>query len=78
VQFLVALGADIDATNKVGETALVDVALLGNREIAETLLKHGADPNARSATYDNVLGAAIQSGNRELVELLRSFGARAI
>lgn len=78
VQFLVASGADVDAINEFGDTALIDVAALGNREIAEILLKYGANPNAQSDTRDNVLAAAIRSGNQDLVDLLRSFGSNAI
>ena len=65
----------ISATNEFGDTPLVDVALLGNDEIANILLSYGADPNASSDTLDNVLHCAIRSGNPRLVELLLEAGA---
>ena len=69
VRFLAAAGAAIDEVNEFGDTALIDVALLGNAEIAKLLLDHGANPNAPSKTKDNPLGAAVWSGNVELVAL---------
>jgi len=77
VRFLAAAGAAIDDVNEFGDTALIDVAVLGNAEIAKLLLEHGANPNAPSKTQGNPLGAAVWSGNVELVELLLAAGARA-
>jgi ankyrin repeat protein len=76
VQFLAEAGADIDAVNQFGHTALLDVANLGNAEVAAVLLNHHANPNAQSTTHDNVLHTAVRSGNPALVELLLAAGAR--
>src|SRR5207253_5441095 len=46
VRFLADAGAAIDEVNQFGDTALIDVAVLGNVEIAKLLLEHGANPNA--------------------------------
>jgi ankyrin repeat protein len=75
VRFVAARGADIDAVNEFGDSALVDAAALGNDEIAETLLHHGANPNASSATRDNPLHCAVRSGHARLVESLLKAGA---
>jgi ankyrin repeat protein len=75
VTFLVARGADVNAVNAFGDSALVDVASLGIDAIADTLLRHGANPNANSATRDNALHAAVRSGNTRLVALLLKAGA---
>ena len=77
VRFLASLGADVNATNEFGATALIDVASLGNDLMAEVLLEFGADPNAASETNDNVLHCAVRSGNTRLVGLLLRAGARA-
>ena len=75
VKFLASRGADVNAVNEFGDSALVDAAGLGMDEIAGTLLRHGADPNAKSVTSDNALHAAVRSGNVRLVALLLEGGA---
>jgi ankyrin repeat protein len=76
VRFLAELGADVDSTNEFGDTALLDVAVLGNDKVAEALLEHGANPNAHSETNDNPLHCAVASGNARLVGLLLDYGAK--
>lgn len=75
VRFLAGLGFDVNATNKFGDTALVDVVSMDNYELAELLLSLGANPNAESKTHDCVLGAAISTGNPKLIRLLLKAGA---
>ncbi|HLL13756.1 MAG TPA: ankyrin repeat domain-containing protein [Pyrinomonadaceae bacterium] len=77
VRFLGSLGFDPNAANEFGDPPLIDVATIGNGQVAEVLLAVGADPNATSLTQDNVLHSAVRSGNARLVELLLSAGARA-
>ena len=76
VRFLGQLGADVDSKNEFGDTALIDVASLGNDKLAEILLEHGANPNANSETNDNPLHCAVASGNARLVGLLLDYGAK--
>ncbi len=76
VRFLAQAGVSVDLTNEFGDTALLDVAVLGNDAVAEILLQFGADPNARSEVRDNVLDAAVRSGNARLVDLVLIAGAR--
>ena len=76
VRFLANLGANVDSTNEFGDTALIDVAILGNDKVAEVLLEHGANPNSSSETNDNPLHCAVASGNARLVGLLLDYGAK--
>lgn len=76
VRLLIGLGFDPNLVNRFGDSPLIDVAVLGNDEIAEVLLAGGADPNATSDTLDNVLHCAIKSGNVRLVQMLIDSGAR--
>ena len=75
VRFLAKVGADVDSTNEFGDTALIDVASIGNDKVAEVLLEHGANPNANSETNDNPLHCAVANGNARLVALLLDYGA---
>jgi ankyrin repeat protein len=77
VRFLAESGANVNATNCFGDTALIDVASLGNHRIATILLQHGADPDAKSFTRYNALDIAVSSGNDRLADLLLAAGARA-
>lgn len=76
VEFLAEQGADPDATNEFGDTALVDVATLGKLDVAVVLLQLGANPNATSRTRTCVLHAAVCSGYAELAARLLEAGAR--
>jgi ankyrin repeat protein len=75
VRFLAARGADVNAVNEFGDTALVEIAGLGLTEIAEILLSHGANPDARSDVRDNPLHAAARAGHTEVVRRLLRAGA---
>jgi uncharacterized protein len=75
VSFMASRGADVDAVNEFGDSALVDVAGLGLDGIADILLRHGANPNATSPNRDSALHVAARSGNARLVELLLKAGA---
>jgi ankyrin repeat protein len=77
VRFLAVRGADVNAVNKFGDTALVDIAGLGLTDIADILLSHGANPDAQSEVRDNPLHAAARAGHAELVRRLLKAGANA-
>jgi hypothetical protein len=47
VSALIAKGADVNASNNYGWTALSHAARAGNVELVKLLLAHGADVNAR-------------------------------
>lgn len=75
VSRLAQLGWDLNTTNEFGDTALIDVALIGDTKMAELLLRTGADPNFRSPTYGTALECAIEADNGPMIDLLRSSGA---
>jgi ankyrin repeat protein len=77
VRFLAGCGADVNAVNNFGDPPLIDVARLGNSEIAAILLQHGANPNAQSMTANNPLDCAIRAKNAALVSMLLDAGADA-
>jgi ankyrin repeat protein len=77
VRFLAVRGADVNAVNEFGDTALVDIAGLGLTEVADVLLSHGANPDAHSELRDNPLHAAARAGHAELVRRLLRAGANA-
>lgn len=77
VRFLAVRGADVDAVNEFGDTALVDVAGLGLTDIADILLSHHANPDAQSKVQENPLHAAARAGHAELVRRLLKAGANA-
>lgn len=75
VRFLAARGADVNAVNEFGDSALVDVAGLGLADIADILVNHGADPNASSSITGNPLHAAAFFGHAAVVSRLLAAGA---
>ena len=75
VSALVRLGADLDATNILGQTALMRAARNGRVECARALLAGGADRTLR-ATGGNwkgktALEIAEEEGQAEVAALLR-------
>jgi ankyrin repeat protein len=77
VRFLARAGIPVDATNELGDTALVDAVALGHLEVARLLLRHGANPDAVSRTRGSVLHIAVGEGNAGLAGALLDAGARA-
>jgi len=76
VKALLARGADVNAANKTGATALSS-AFNGNRanEIVKALLAGGANANARANGGTTVLMAATRLGDTESVLALLAAGA---
>src|SRR4029079_11922684 len=70
VRFLASRGADVNAVNEFGDTALVDVASLGLAYIIDILLTHGASPDATSQTRESALHAATAAGHVDVVHAL--------
>jgi ankyrin repeat protein len=70
VSELLCLGANPNAPNKHGDTALVLSANNGHVEVVRLLLQHGADPSLHGHERMTPLGAAITNRHHEVVELL--------
>ena len=69
-------GANVNATDDYGNTALMLAASHGQTEVAEVLLKHGADVNAKNNNGNTALTLATKKGRTKTVELLRRYGAK--
>ncbi len=75
VQALIDSGADLNAADAIGHTALMRATDMDKRDVAAVLLKAKADPNAESQNGDTALSLAIQSGYGDMVKLLVEGGA---
>ena len=69
----IADGADVNAPNRYGWTAL---HFTGNKEIAELLIAKGADVNAKADRGDTPLDLAIKDKHTEIADLLRKHGGK--
>lgn len=74
---LVESGADIDATDKHGVTAVMAATQKYNTETVKALIEQGADINIRNNNQDNVLLYAGAEGFLEIVKLAVEAGADA-
>ena len=78
VELLLQRGANVEAKDNTGGTALHLAAQNGFLSIAEALLKYKADLNARNSQQNNgqtPLHAAVQGGHRVMSEFLVERGA---
>ena len=75
VSELIAKGADVNARNSYGWTALSHAARAGNAELVKLLLAHGADVNSRDQTGWTPLMRAAMKGHVEAVRVLLEHGA---
>ena len=76
VRRLVAQGADVNAAQENGWTALMLAAAGAHAPVVRLLLDHGADPHRRSTRYNDVdaLLLAAQAGDAASCRLLLSHG----
>lgn len=72
---LVELGADVNATDKDGASALGKASIFGTAKSVEFLLKNGANPNHVDKDGGYPLGMAISKGRFDVVKLLVEHGA---
>jgi len=75
VKALIALGADVNAQNYYGHTALMEAADNGNLEEVRFLLDKGADVTTW-AHGRTALKIARNKGYKEIAEILRAHGAK--
>ncbi|MEI6544009.1 MAG: ankyrin repeat domain-containing protein [Methylococcales bacterium] len=77
VQALLTAGADVNAKNEVGGTALMDASRNGHKEIVKALIAKGADVNAKDNEGRNTaLFYAASHGHQDVVKALKQAGAR--
>jgi uncharacterized protein len=72
---LIENGADVNALDRYGQTALMLAAHDGCREIVEILIAHGADLNITAKFGLSALMLAVLSGQVEIAHLLTKAGA---
>ena len=72
---LITHGADVNATDKYGNTALHWAAIRGPLEIVKLLLDRGADVNVTNKYGETALHVAGLKGHVEIVKLLLKAGA---
>ncbi|MBQ7544826.1 MAG: ankyrin repeat domain-containing protein [Synergistaceae bacterium] len=70
-------GADANACDEFGSTALHESANSGNPDVAEVLLKYGAEVDAKDFIGATALGFAVSKGYAEVAEVLLKHGADA-
>lgn len=74
---LIEAGADVNATDGNGSTALTLAVENGSNKVAKILIDAGADVDLADDAGNTALSLARYSGNRYLVGLLRAAGATA-
>ena len=72
---LLGRGADVNAQEPDGSTALAWAAIRANADVARTLLGAGADPNLANSYGIGPLSLAIENAAQEIVRLLLDNGA---
>jgi len=75
VSELIAKGADVNAKNNYGWTALSHAARAGNAQLVKLLLEHGADVNSRDQSGWTPLMRAAMKGHVDVVRVLLEHGA---
>jgi ankyrin repeat protein len=75
VRYLLDQGADVNARDTQGRTALTEAAFFGNIAVIRELALRGADLNAMS--HDGTaLDVAVKSNNAATIDVLRHYGAK--
>lgn len=74
-EILLKLGADVNAVNKTGRSALHNCVLLGNVELAQMLINNGANANQKDIVGRTPLFYACHYKHNEVVEFLVNNGA---
>jgi hypothetical protein len=72
---LLGRGADVDARDRHGQTALMLAAHAGHREVAEALIGHDANLNITAKFGLSALMLAVVAGHEEVAHLLARAGA---
>lgn len=68
---LIKAGANIDAKDRYGETAVMRYACFNNYEYLKILVLMGADLNIKNNNGNTALDIAIESGNTQCIKILK-------
>lgn len=72
---LIEADANLDLTDKFGDTALMRACLKGHANIVKAMVKAGVDVNAKNRFFETALDYANNSDNEEIQNILRESGA---
>lgn len=75
IRILISESADINVTDRLGETPLHYAAEHGNTYVTECLITNGADVNAKNNNGDTPLHCSTFWGYQDMIELLMASGA---
>jgi ankyrin repeat protein len=75
IRYLLDQGADVNARDERGRSALTEAAFNGNASVIKELILRGAELNALS-DEGTALDIAINKKHEDAVELLRHYGAK--
>jgi ankyrin repeat protein len=76
VKLLIEAGANVNAKNIYGNTALIYASFAGQLKLIKYLISVGADINIKNNTGNNVLMIASNYNNKKLLNLLKKYGAK--
>jgi hypothetical protein len=76
VRYLLDQGADVNARDGRGRSALTEAAFNGNASVIKELILRGAELNAHS-DEGTALDIATKTNHAEAVDLLKHYGARS-
>lgn len=77
VKFLLASGADIEATDNTGESVLWRAVSAGNDQLVQLLIDAGANPNKADNDGTTPLHLAISDEHKKMITVLKKAGASA-
>ena len=72
INLLLAKGAEIDAENEEGVTALMLAAVEGRVAAVKTLVDHGADPDITNEDGDTAMKDAKEWDHEEVIQILKN------